>query len=79
MYAIEKDVTPPISNAVNSNSYYGFERLKPGDSFLVPSEGPDRKKAAQRVRWAIKSHRKKTGTRWRTKTLAKGIRVWRIE
>jgi hypothetical protein len=79
MFAIEKDITPPATYpAAPSNAYYGFERLEPGDSFLVPCEGPDRQIAARRVRWAIKHYRRKNGTTWRTKTVSKGVRIWRI-
>lgn len=78
MFAIETDVPPP---AARNNHVYGFERLQVGESFLVPCEGAELTATGQRVRWAVKSYRKRNApeTRWRTKASSKGIRVWRVE
>ena len=80
MFAIERDIPPPPEPHpwAGRNSYYGFERLEPGDSFLVPTGDEGLAVSAQRVRWAIKRYQRKSDTKWRTKSTNKGVRVWRV-
>jgi len=78
MFVIEHDVPPPA--AAKGPAVYGFERLRVGDSFLVPATVMTLTTVASRVRWALKKYRRThaNDTKWRTAANTKGVRVWRI-
>jgi hypothetical protein len=78
MYEIEQGVElPPPPRHVGC---YQFERLKVGDSFLVPCTLALMDTTANRVRWAVKKYRRThaKSTKWRTAVKTTGVRVWRV-
>ena len=77
MYEIEQGVEPPPPP--RHVGHYGFERLQPGDSFLVPSTMALLDTTTNRVRWALKKYRRThaKATKWRTAVKSTGVRVWR--
>jgi hypothetical protein len=77
MYEIERGLEPPPQR---NASQYGFDRLQVGDSFLVPCTMELMTTTVNRVRWAVKKHRRHNAkaTKWRTATNSKGVRVWRV-
>lgn len=76
MFEIEQGLEPPRQR---NATHYGFERLQPGDSFLVPCTMELMTSTVNRVRWAVKKHRRTHArdTKWRTAINSKGVRVWR--
>jgi hypothetical protein len=78
MYEIQSDIPPPA--APKGPAVYGFERLQPGDSFLVPSTMEMLSATSNRVRWAVKKYRRThaIASKWRTAVNTKGVRVWRV-
>jgi hypothetical protein len=79
MYEIEQGVEPPPPP--RHAGCYGFERLKVGDSFLVPASLALMSTTKDRVRWALKKYRRTHAkdTKWRTAVKTTGVRVWRVE
>jgi hypothetical protein len=78
MFEITYDIPPPAS--AKGPAVYGFERLLPGGSMLIPAELMMLTTIAHRTRWALKKYRKAHApdTKWRTAVNTKGIRVWRV-
>lgn len=79
MYEIDRGVEIPAPNIHNRNSrIYPFREMEIGDSFLVP--GNENKKALQaRVGSAACYYGKRNNSRFVTRSVEGGVRVWRVE
>lgn len=84
MFAIEKGIAlPPARKGRSESAEYPFEKMKVGDSFLVPVHGKTaaknltarRKLVARRIFCA----RRSLGFHFSLRTVKEGIRVWRVK
>lgn len=77
-FRIEKNVPIPPKGAGKRRVKFPFREMKPGDSFLVPAKSPaEQRLVRQRVTtYGIQTLGKGTIT---TRTVPKGVRVWRIK
>jgi hypothetical protein len=71
-YKIAKKVVIPPPR-LRAAKHYGFDRLAPGDSFLVPEY-----ERWNSVRVAASAYGKRHGQVWRTRKGPDGLRVWRV-
>ena len=75
LFAVEKGVPLPARKNGDRATKYPFMRMEVGDSFLIPCQGEECRKAQMRV-----SGRKPTkGKKFTTRMVEGGIRVWRVE
>lgn len=73
MYQVDKSVPIPKSGR---NSVYPFATLEVGDSFFIPLEPYDEKKATS-IRACASTFAKRRGVTFTCKRVDGGLRVWR--
>lgn len=80
-FVIEKGVEIPKKKAgPGSESMYPFAQMEPGDSFFIPASGITQKNLQRRMATAAKrtGSARIPGSKWTTRKVEGGIRVWRV-
>lgn len=78
---IEHNIPLPDRSTNNANATkYPFSLLNPGDSFLVPLPADTKEANAKRavISGLMAHHSRKRGTKYASRRLPDGLRVWRI-
>ena len=84
MLAIEKNIPMPEARSGRQpEGGYPFQKMKVGDSFLVPVAPKTSPKTVTARRRLMNSHCQKakarTGYQFSLRTMKNGIRVWRVK
>lgn len=79
---IEKNIPIPAraGNKAGRNSLYPFPKMGIGDSFLLKLPADPKKAKAKRsmISCLMIYHSRKRGTKYASRRLAEGLRVWRV-
>ena len=79
---IEKNVPlpPRTYNKAGRNTCYPFPKMGIGDSFLLKLPADPKKAKAKRsvISCLMIYHSRKRGTKYASRSIAEGLRVWRV-
>ncbi len=79
---IEKNVPlpPRTYNKAGRNTRYPFPKMGIGDSFLLKLPADPKKAKAKRsvISCLMIYHSRKRGTKYASRSIAEGLRVWRV-
>jgi hypothetical protein len=79
---IEKNIPlpPRTYNKARRNTHYPFPKMGIGDSFLLKLPADPKKAKAKRsvISCLMIYHSRKRGTKYASRSIAEGLRVWRV-
>ena len=79
---IEKNIPlpPRTYNRAGRNTRYPFPKMGIGDSFLLKLPADPKKAKAKRgvISCLMVYHSRKRGTKYASRSIAEGLRVWRV-
>jgi len=79
---IEKNIPllPRTHNKAGRNARYPFPKMGIGDSFLLKLPADPKKAKAKRsvISCLMIYHSRKRGTKYASRSIAEGLRVWRV-